>query len=315
MKKNLYASFIFLSLTFFSFSQTKKVTIVLDAGHGGKDTGHLSENKNHLAEKEINLAITSKVGEYIQQYLTNVNLVFTRNTDETVSLDDRVYKANTIKADCFISIHCNDGNGRNLVHGTECHVNTMDSKKSVELAQIMEKEFSTKAGRHSRGIKDSEDREHSLQVLKYTNMTSVLLECGFLTNEREANYLNTKTGQEILASAIFRGIRTYLQKEYPTTNFVKTIPTVVTNSPIASVKSTLKSTFAIQIMSTKEPLSTDNQAFKKIGEPVIRQKLATTGAYKYRYIVGNFTTKDAGMAILEKVQQNGFKDAIIIQTE
>jgi N-acetylmuramoyl-L-alanine amidase len=315
MKKNLYVSFIFLSLTFFSFSQTKKVTVVLDPGHGGKDTGHLSENKNHLAEKELNLLIANKVGEYVQQYLTNVNIVYTRTTDETVSLDDRVFKANNIKADCFISIHCNDGNGRNHVHGTESHVNTMDSKKSVDLAQIMEKEFSSKAGRHSRGVKDSEDREHTLQVLKYTNMTSVLLECGFLTNEKEANYLNTTSGQEILASAIFRGIRTFLQKEYPTTNFVKTIPTKTTISPIASTKPALKSTFAIQIMSTKEPVETDHHSFKKIGEPVIRQKLSTTSEFKYRYIVGSFTTKEAGKAILEKVQQNGFKDAIIIQTE
>lgn len=322
-------------LSFASFSQSKKVSIVLDAGHGGHDTGFLSENKNHLTEKELNLIISTKVGSYVNQYLTNIEIIYTRTDDTFISLDDRVTKANTKKADYFISIHCN-ASDRKIVHGTESHVHTMDSKKSVEIANIMEKEFSSKAGRHSRGVKDSDDREHSLQVLKYTNMTGVLLECGFLSNEKEANYLNTSEGQDILASAIFRGIRTFLQKEYPSTNFVKnsTAKPIVASTeknttkesketketsktkvdPTKTIKTEIGS-FSIQIMSSRDPIEPSDPAFKKIGEPVIRQKVISTTEFKYRYLVGNFESKEEGATILKKVQSNGFKDAIIIQTE
>src|SRR5690606_25598100 len=114
-------------------------------------------------------------------------------TDTYPSLGERVAIANKHQADYFISIHCN-GNERTAVRGTETHVHSFDFKKSVALATQIEKQFSSRAGRHSRGVKDGKDRAHSIQVLKYTQMTSVLVECGFLTNTSEANYLNTTDG-------------------------------------------------------------------------------------------------------------------------
>jgi N-acetylmuramoyl-L-alanine amidase len=261
------------------------------------------------------------VGGYIQQYLTNIEIIYTRTEDNYLSLDDRVFKANSINADYFISIHCN-ANDLHMVHGTESHVHSMDSKKSVELAQIIEKEFSTKAGRHSRGIKDSDDRQHSLQVLKYTNMTSLLLECGFMTNLKEARYLNTTEGQEVIASAIFRGLRTFIQKENPTTNFIKATSTTKPISKSNNLNSTTKPSnkltvgnYSIQIMSSREPVDTDSEAFKKIEEEVTRQKVTTTSEFKYRYLVGSFENKEDGAAILKKLQTKGFKDAIIIQLD
>lgn len=327
MKLSVFICFLAISLA--SFSQGKKITVVIDAGHGGNDHGFIAEDATLLPEKSLNLLIANKVGGYIQQYLTNIEIVYTRTDDNYISLDDRVFKANSINADLFISIHCN-ANDHQMVHGTESHVHTMDSKKSVDLAQIMEKEFTAKAGRHSRGVKDSDDRQHSLQVLKYTNMTSLLIECGFMTNVKEAKYLNTTEGQEVIASAIFRGIRTYVQKENPNTNFIKstttakpiaknnTTTTSPKNSTNASTNSTVKpvdGTYAIQILSTKEPIETDAPAFKKIDEKVVRQKVNTTSEFKYRYLVGSFETREAGATTLKKIQTNGFKDAIIIQLD
>lgn len=292
-------------------SQKDKIIVVIDPGHGGCDPGHLSDNKKHLAEKDLNLIIAKKFGGYIEQYLKNVTIIYTRTDDTYPSLDDRVAKANENNADYFISIHCN-ANTHKKIHGTESHVHSMSSKKAVSLAKEMEKEFSTRAGRHSRGVKDSEDREHSLQVLKFTNMTSVLVECGFLTNEKEANYLNTTSGQEILASAIFRAFRTFIVKEHPSIAFLKN----ATTTPAATASTDKgKSSFTIQIMSSKEPLDTSGDSFKKIGIPVTRKKLETTAAYKYRYTVGTYTSQDAAKKDLEKVQKNGFKDAYIIKLE
>lgn len=297
------------------FSQKAKIVVVIDAGHGGSDPGHESCNKNHLQEKELNLIIAKKFGGYIDQNLKNVNIVYTRTDDSFPTLDQRVAKANSVNADYFISIHCNANHNKN-VHGTESHIHTMKSKKSLALAKEFETEFTKRAGRNSRGVKDTDDREHSLQVLKYTNMTSVLVECGFLTNDNEANYLNTSNGQEILASAVFRAFRTHIVKEYPSISFIKS----GTNSThLATDNSTPKSSvngsYAIQIMSSKQPLNTEDQSFKKIGLPVMRKKLSTTAAYKYCYHAGKYTSQDEAKKDLEKVKKNGFSDAYIIKLE
>lgn len=283
-----------------TIAQQKKVTVVIDAGHGGSDPGHLPTNTKLAPEKDVNLIISNFVGEYIKKYLSNVEVIYTRTDDSFISLGQRVEIANQKKVDYFISIHCN-ANDRAVVHGTETHVHNINSVKSVKFAAILEQEFANRAGRKSRGIKDTQDREHSLQVLKYTQMTSVLIECGFLTNDREANYLNTLQGQEILASAIFRGFRTFITKEHPTINFL-TPPTA-------------QGEYAIQIMSSKEPIDTQGKAFKHVEYEVIRQELITTNAYKYRYIVGSFSTKEEGNTILEYLKTHGFKDAITISTK
>ena len=311
--------FCLSALSIQSFAQKDKIIVVIDPGHGGSDPGHLSSNKNHLPEKDLNLLIAKKFGSYIEQNMKNVTIIYTRTDDSFPSLDDRVEKANNAKADYFISIHCN-ANARTNVHGTESHVHSMNSKKAVSLAKEFENEFSTRAGRHSRGVKDTDDREHSLQVLKYTTMTSVLVECGFLTNEKEANYLNTTNGQDIIASAIYRGFRTTIQKDFPSISFMKSAGG---NNSTANSKSTNNTTntstasgkFTIQIMSSKEPMDTGGESFKKLGLPVTRKKLNTTSAYKYLYTVGSYDSQDAAKKDLEKVKKNGFKDAYIVKVE
>jgi N-acetylmuramoyl-L-alanine amidase len=289
---------------FWAVTQKNSITVLIDPGHGGTDPGHLSANENLQQEKEINLAIALKLGNYLTQNLQHVEVIYTRTTDEFISLDARVEKANTANVDYFISIHCN-ASDKTKTHGTECHVHTLDSKKSVALSKCFEKEFTGKAGRSSRGIKDNGDREHTLQVLKYTKMTSVLVECGFLTNVKEANYLNTTEGQEIIASALFRGMRTHLQKEYPNIAFV--------NKTAKGKAKNTTGTFYVQITSSKEWIDTEHESFKKTGEKVIREKLNTTSAYKYRYLIGGYATKAEAKEILAKVKTKGFPDAILIE--
>jgi len=295
----LIFSIFLLIPSFITFGQKKKVVVAIDAGHGGTDPGHLSINSKLLPEKDLNLAIANLVAEYISKYLSNVDVVHTRTDDSFVSLDDRVDIANNKRVDYFISIHCN-ANDRAAVHGTETHVHNLGSVKSVRFASILEEEFASRAKRKSRGIKDTKDREHSLQVLKYTEMTSVLIECGFLTNNREAGYLNTVAGQEVLASAIFRGFRAFITGEHPKINFLEPTP---------------KGEYSIQIMSSKVPLDIDESAFRHLKYDVVRQEISSTNEYKYRYIVGTFQTRDESSEILEYLKKNGFKDAIVISVK
>jgi N-acetylmuramoyl-L-alanine amidase len=316
------AFFLLITTFFFSFwasSAKSKITLVIDPGHGGSDHGYVSSCKDHLTEKELNLIIAKKFGEMIERELQNVTILYTRSDDTYPSLNDRVRFANNSKADYFISIHCN-ASTKKSVFGTESHVHTMDGTKSVGLAQSMEKEFVSFGGRFSRGVKDTEDREHSLHVLKYTTMTGVLIECGFLTNEDEAIFLNSVTGQETLAKSIFRAFKGYIQKQHPSINFEKegakqdflTSSSGSTNGSVSSTKSSSLG-YSIQIMSSKQPIDTLLPEFKKIELPVVRNEIVTESVYRYKYTVGSYSSQDEAKRDLEKIQQKGFRDAYVVK--
>ena len=291
-----------LSLLFWSgeiHSQKSSITLVIDPGHGGNDPGHLSESSSQLTEKELNLKIAQFLGGYIEKYLQNIRVVYTRSGDTYPSLNDRVGCANNNNADYFISIHCN-GNDKRTVRGTESHVHSLSLPKSVALAQEIEQQFSNRAGRKSRGVKDVRDLQHSLQVLKYTNMPSVLVECGFMTNPREARFLNSTYGQEIIASAIFRAFRATIVKEYPSISFVRKAREE-------------DGQYSIQIMSSKVPVATDDRSFQKLKMEVRRKELNTTSSYKYIYTVGEYSSRSEANKELALVRTKGFKDAIVIR--
>jgi len=290
------------------FAQKTEVIVVIDPGHGGKDPGHLSQNTQLLPEKDLNLLIAKELGGYLEKYLQNVKVIYTRTTDIYPSLTERVAIANRNNADYFISIHCN-GNDNKHVRGTETHVHSMDLTKSVQLAIEIEKQFSKRAGRKSRGVKDMKDLKHTLQVLKYTKMTSVLVECGFLTHPREANYLNTIYGQEIIASAIFRAFRTTIVKEFPKINFIpqKNVPN--------KEHKTSTHRYRIQIMSSIQPVDEKDNSFNRLKMKVQRKKLNTNKAYKYIYLVGDFATKNEAKIALKQVKKHGFPDAFIVKSQ
>jgi N-acetylmuramoyl-L-alanine amidase len=96
----------------------KRRVIVIDAGHGGKDPGALGSMSR---EKDITLAIALKTGEYIQQNIKNVTVIYTRKDDSTVELRDRPKVANKANADLFISIHANWAKSKSVM-GAETYV-------------------------------------------------------------------------------------------------------------------------------------------------------------------------------------------------
>ena len=226
-----------------------KFKVVIDPGHGGKDQGARGKN---LLEKDVVLKVSLKVGQYLEELLDNVEVIYTRKTDVYHDLKVRAIIANEADADLFVSIHANSmPEGNEGVYGTETFVMGVKNEgrnfevakrensvilleedykekyqgfdpaspevniafsimqeafqeNSIILAQNVEDQFSKRAGRKSRGVKQS-----SLWVLWNTSMPSVLIELGYLTNAKEEGELNSDKVQEYLASAIFRGIRDY----------------------------------------------------------------------------------------------------------
>ena len=82
------------------------LTVVLDAGHGGKDPGNLGTGRYSTTEKDITLDVTLRIGQYIEENLPEVEVIYTRKDDSFPGLRDRVRMANDAQADLFISIHC-----------------------------------------------------------------------------------------------------------------------------------------------------------------------------------------------------------------
>jgi N-acetylmuramoyl-L-alanine amidase len=107
--------------------------VVIDAGHGGKDPGAVGA---HSREKDIALAIALKTGEYIEKYLPDVEVIYTRKTDVFVELHKRASIANDKKASLFISIHCNAAKNTSA-SGTETYVMGLHkSEANLEVAKL-----------------------------------------------------------------------------------------------------------------------------------------------------------------------------------
>jgi len=223
-------------------------TIVIDAGHGGKDPGC---SGRHSREKHIALAVALSFGKKIEAQFPEVRVIYTRKTDVFIPLHERAAIANRSNADVFISIHCNYIPKASFVNGSETYVMGLHRAKenlevakrenaaillednyeknygdfdpnsneghiilsmfqnahleqSIFLAEKIEGRIASSAQRHSRGVKQA-----GFLVLRETTMPSILVETGFLSNRQEENFLNTHTGQEMMAQALFEGFQDY----------------------------------------------------------------------------------------------------------
>lgn len=301
---------VIFSVLFCSFGFAKdQVNILVDPGHGGKDPGHLPANNSGLQEKVLTLEISKKVANYLKHNLGNVNVDFTREDDSYPTLDQRVDMANSGKYDFMLSIHVN-GNPRTEVHGTETLVHNYDAKDSYKWAKLIESQFKKRTDRHSRGVKTSADIGHSLQILKFTKIPTIIVECGFITNNSEANYLRSVYGQEIIASAVFRGTREFIQYKFPEINFDPApVEEVITEGVTDEINSEAK--FRVQIMSSIDPVDLEINEFKKLNLPIERVLLDTESSYKFRYYAGKFESKKDAKKALKDIQENGFKDAFV----
>lgn len=181
-------------------SQTLSGKIIfIDPGHGGSDTGAL---KAGIAEKDINLAIAKKVAAILTMKGAHVEM--TRWTDSTVSLQERVEFANSKRTNIFVSIHINSS-VRPEVHGIETHYYT-DS--GYEVAKIIHRSIISKIDEIDRGLFKSR-----FYVINHTEAPSVLLELGFLSNDKERNSLLTEERKQKSAEAIAEGIINYLNQK------------------------------------------------------------------------------------------------------
>ena len=184
--------------------------IVIDPGHGGSDPGACH---NNVKEKDVNLAISLKLNEALQD--KGYNTLMTRQNDSSVGLYDRPEIANNVNADLFISIHANSYTPNPSVEGVEilyCPADqcSLKSRDDYELAKILMDEITKVTGAKNKNI----TKGPKLVVLNRTKMSAILIETGFLTNSNEAKLLSTPEYQDLMVEGIINGIEKYFNTIY-----------------------------------------------------------------------------------------------------
>ena len=326
-------------------------TIVIDPGHGGKDSGTMGTKRYTQYEKHIALDISLKLGNYIKEAFPDIEIIYTRKTDVFLELWERTELANEKNADLFISLHC-DGFTNPNPSGASVFVMGMSKLKanmdvamrensvmylednfkekyngfdpkspesyivfslmqntfldqSISIAEKIEEEFANKAKRKSRGVKQA-----PFYVISRVNMPSILIEAGFLTNPKEEDFLNTELGKDHIASAIFRGFRSYKES--------------VDGANISKLdKSAVKEIEIIKTQTPKKEITTDKVVYKvQIGtylkSMLSHKSFMNLNVYEkiingtYKYYVGNAYNKVSADNIKLKMREKGFKGAFVV---
>jgi N-acetylmuramoyl-L-alanine amidase len=198
----------------------KKNLVVIDPAHGGEDHGVSITDK--VGEKDITLAIALA----LQKELTkqgNFEIVLTRDSDKTISCEERRKSISKIKPDLFLSLHINAGFGKSA-SGFEIYYpgfkDAADPKKkskdgqresknkylndSVRLAQLIQKNLDTLFPRKGRGL-----READSPILEEMNIPAVIVEIGFATNAEEKKKLLSVNSQSEIAKTLAKSIKLF----------------------------------------------------------------------------------------------------------
>lgn len=228
-----------------------RFTLVIDAGHGGKDAGALGK---YSKEKTINLNVALAFGRYVEQNCPDVKVIYTRKTDVFIPLHERAAIANRNKADVFVSIHTNSVASKKPIAGLETYTMGMrrsDEKLSAAMREndviLIEKDYKQHyAGFDPRSpesyiifemINDANMmesvelakaiqkhvcrtahrpnkgvRQDAFLVLRETSMPACLVELGYITTPSEEAYLNEKKNIDALGRGIYQAFVAYKAK-------------------------------------------------------------------------------------------------------
>jgi N-acetylmuramoyl-L-alanine amidase len=323
-------------------------TVVIDAGHGGKDPGC---HGGYANEKTVCLNIALKLGEMIKKKYPNIKVVYTRDRDIFIELNERANIANRAKADLFICIHANAASP--AAYGSETYVLGLHRTESQQ--KVAERENSTifmeddkgakykdfdlspdaiiarqiqlsvflnqsisfadklqkefkRLGRYDRGVKQA-----GFLVLYKTTMPSVLIETGFLTNPNEEKFLGDMEGQQKMASAMFTAFEQYKNElEGVSSKTTNSIP-VETNDPFTQEQSTDTNDQLNKVVFKVQIETSETQ----LPPTASKFKGLTVFEYRqdnlYKYTVGSFEEDfKAANAYKNELRSTGFAHAFVV---
>ena len=225
-----------------------KFTLVIDAGHGGRDPGAIGRFSR---EKSINLSVAKAFGKLVEQHCPDVKVIYTRKTDVFVPLGRRAEIANNAHADLFVSIHTNSLPGKAIGRGAETYTLGMaradenlevakrensvilveedyqqryqgfdpKSSESYIIFELMQDQYMAqsvefaqmvqKEFRTTGGRKDKGVHQAGFLVLRETGMPSVLIELGYISTHDEEAFLNSQNGIRKMSQSIYNAFVNY----------------------------------------------------------------------------------------------------------
>ena len=194
----------------------KKRTVVVDAGHGGPDGGKTGVNGK--LEKELNLIIAEKVKKLLEE--EGIAVIMTREEDGWLAetrigdLKERVRIMNESKADLAVSIHQNSYHEESVFGAQVFYYTTSGEGKAA--AEILQNEEEIRETILRVGLdpenKKREKANNTYYILKKTEVPTVIVECGFLSNHKEAEKLSDEAYQGKIAEAVVKGIKSFFLK-------------------------------------------------------------------------------------------------------
>ncbi len=179
-----------------------KIIVVLDPGHGGKDSG--APGLGGLLEKDVVLPISTKVARILEQ--NGIQVVLTRDADFFVELQGRVDIAKRVNATLFVSIHANSVDHRPDVNGLEVYYYDSGYALAETVRQTILQSISTLNNRGTRKAR--------FYVLRKNSMPAILVETGYMTGREDNPRLGSPEYQSRMAEGIAHGILNYLKQRY-----------------------------------------------------------------------------------------------------
>jgi N-acetylmuramoyl-L-alanine amidase len=324
-------------------------TVVIDAGHGGKDPGCHGASAH---EKSVCLSIALKLGALIKENYPQIKVIYTRDKDVFVELNERASIANRAKADLFICIHANSASP--AAYGAETYVlglHRTESQKHVaerenatiyleddngakykdfdmspdaliarqlQLAVFLDQSINfadklqkefKKLGRYDRGVKQA-----GFLVLYKTTMPSVLIETGFLTNPSDENFLSDSNGQQKMANSMFMAFENYKNE----LEGIRIRNSSVSNDTVQIEKQEFTRneiqsedvSFRVQIETSETKIAPNSEKLRGLDVYEYQQD----GLFKYT--LGNFVNDfEAANQFKNELRAKGFEHAFVVAFE
>ncbi len=338
---NVALALIFCQGTVFAQSS---YTIVLDAGHGGKDPGTV---KGKVYEKDINLAVAKVVGNNLEKN-PNFKVVYTRTDDTFVELNERSDIAIKNKADLFVSLHVNAIKSTNA-YGVETYVmGTHKNEANLEVAQrengvislednfsssyegydpmsseshimfslmqyahsqeSLELAFMVQSACKGAGRRDRGVKQAGFLVLWRNTMPSILVELGFLSNPSELTYMNSAKGQRELGEAIASSIESYYLKTNRDIEIASTTPSPQSQTtPQEQLPPTPPAHFEVQVKASKTKLQINKENFG----PLVMQIKERNARNTYKYTIGKLFLYSEALNLQRQIK-NYTKGAFVV---
>lgn len=311
MTRRLIFLMLCMTLSFSAMGQQRKnFTLVIDAGHGGKDCG--ARGKQSL-EKNINLKTALAFGQLVERNMPDVKVIYTRKTDVFVTLSGRAEIANKAKADLFISIHTNAMPKGRISRGIETYTlgmhraadnlevakrensvilveddyktryqgfdpNSSESYIIFELMQDVNMERSVALAKsvqtnlcRQTGRQNKGVKQAGFLVLRETSMPSCLIELGFISTPDEESQLINPTHVDAMARGIYNAFAEYRKKYAPSS--VKTIKKIEDPQPEVA---TISNTESQDQPSQQEQTVTESQQSERTEVPKSKQQTIDT---------------------------------------